>query len=1517
MSYSSGRHMPHDTFSTSQVNAGACGRYPRSQIARPVNHTPDNHTPRSRTSSFSDVEDTQPVSAPAIKRSTSRGNRLSMLPRPNIGSTASPTTPESAASSQNSTQPTLSSFSSPDINNTPPFVAGQQLPPKRARNILRRRAPTIGQHVEQSQPNKLSLVIPQGSQHIDNNASTHNLSASSLWANSASSSKPKYRNDSNVTLNSASSKLSGPKELASLRTTIDTRNLPPPPAPFFSASSPSTRYSVSPSIWSRGSTPTSLSSYSPGIVYSTKVGRLRQPSPSQTRLPVFSPPAVQSSPQKDKPEVKVQSRAAPTKPSDSRPGRATNDRKPPTVKSPSTAIRGPPRSPPPRKSSINFSPPKATDIDVEKARKEVEEAERRLFDPQGALECSPARIAEVPQTPPRPSRDGTHRLELETSPIVRSNLNYLRSTGHTRRESIEKILASQRPTPTPNQSAAASIDSLYSRSLSQVSSRDGGSPVLFRKSPRTLTKEAPKEIPKDGEPKKIPVPKRFGLFPKKSKPDMAENMTEQTRLPRKGPAAGTGHEGYGKYGQRGRKASGSSSSGTRTRSTSTTRSAASKGSSPSHPELDIDDFLMSRLEPVIINGGGVDGASLSRTQSEQSMSSVSVASTSNLPRQALSYSTGPSTDSLATSTGTFGETNTPSELGETTRSQVPERKPKTAARLNLKSHMPVPKGKRHGVFTNPQAALTSVSLSSQQSSTVVLSQPTRSTQQSSDKPLKPTRAEPQQTMRAKPSMWSFFQKSRANEQKVAPPKTASQTAKLHAAITPVPNTRPVAHYALVDADSDELDEIIKNIEDSPLSEEDERTKPVEVPRGLTIRKREPSILLPSPPKLHGEFEKDDHPSPRTAMFNRNLMPLEMDTSPERPSRLASVGRIPRVVSRRDRYHRPAMQSFSRPFSVVESPSLTVPTTQSMCEPPLAANITAPANAPLDLGIAPIEPSEWGRGFNPTFSASENTSALEFLAGPFSTYEFLKFPPKKGSTSSDSSDVTAAVTAVAPVLGSPPTEDEVWNEYDDLIDHVLSPDEPKSEETGKTDEKNRFELATMASRALQDELNSDHLPQSGPGGTSVRSSGSSVRLRRSRIVSALQSSTAPSSQPSYSDLVEKSGDLNEKEELSASTEQSSADQRRVNQSTFLNSLAAVPSPRPKTHREQETSSSEREWDAVTRTNMRSASLMTSRWLSFGRVLFSPAHNHVKAGAQGRILVVDGLGNDDWSFYCSLTYPDAEIYSLGGGPVSTSVPHPAAWQPPTNHHTVYHAGLGSPLPFPKDYFTVVVLRFPAVCSSAVQSNIVQECKRVLRTGGYLEMTLLDRDMVNMGPATRKAVRQLKETTCLSDSTLCLKPTSDSIQREIGAHGFDSLRRCMVRIPVAGMVLRSSDSSSSTHSFSTTAPSAFSLPTISITSASASQKSTQTKSSTDANISLGDLLSDPSPSAANDESIAKIVARVGRWWYSKCYEDPIFPGSDTSLWNDRRLLRECQKRGTGFRMLIAYAQKPSEVPRRTASV
>jgi hypothetical protein len=74
---------------------------------------------------------------------------------------------------------------------------------------------------------------------------------------------------------------------------------------------------------------------------------------------------------------------------------------------------------------------------------------------------------------------------------------------------------------------------------------------------------------------------------------------------------------------------------------------------------------------------------------------------------------------------------------------------------------------------------------------------------------------------------------------------------------------------------------------------------------------------------------------------------------------------------------------------------------------------------------------------------------------------------------------------------------------------------------------------------------------------------------------------------------------------------------------------------------------------------------------------------------------------------------------------------------------------------------------------------------------------------------------------------------------------------------------------------------------------------------------------PGAANDEGITKMVARVGRWWYSACYEQRLLLETDKSVWRERGLLRECEKQGTSFRLLICCAQKPLQARRRTKSM
>ncbi|KAF9883616.1 hypothetical protein FE257_003123 [Aspergillus nanangensis] len=1050
-----------------------------------------------------------------------------------------------------------------------------------------------------------------------------------------------------------------------------------------------------------------------------------------------------------------------------------------------------------------------------------------------------------------------------------------------------------------------------------------GSPELSRKSPRTLTKE-----PKTPQEPSSPAKKRFGLFHKKSKPDLSVSIPDGNSSVRKGPAAGTGHEGYGRYAHRGRKGSiGSSGSTTRARSTSTTRSTpksvSSKASAKSRPDTDLDDFLLHRLEPVFIPGGGMDGAALMRTQSSQSSGGMSTDSTSILALSAVvTQSSGYSTESLPTSTGSF------STSGSTHHGHNPHFE--TPAGINTATYSSIPHRSRP-VTQNPQVHATSrpskkaeAGHAAKQPPPHKLSQPPETKQVEEPKSHKKKSSKKGLGLK-----WPFFHKG-SDIQSADPSAFAPQ---LQATVSPVMVRRPVAHYALVDTDSDPLEDIIHNVEESPPTETESDSQPVEVPAALNIRKASESILLPSPPKLQGEFFGGP-PSPKVYFTKATPAPVENRTAAGRPTRLNSVGRIPRVVSRRERKHTPAFQSFSRPFSVAaESPSIAAPVLHR-------ANHS-------DAGLHREQASNAQRprpGFDITqpFGDPTNRSVLDLLTEPYVGDEFLTFSPGNDSTlSSSGSDSLAAVTAVVPKPGSDLNEDEVWGEFDDLIDHVLSPETTGRPNSGVTDAEEKFELATMASRALQAELNGSanryivdtvaENPTVALTPASPHSSIGSIRLRRSRIVSALHSSMTPSTQPSYSDIIASYHDRGDEGTIKEEESNMSLVPSDDLQSTFLISPSLNPSPSFETCRQRNTvlfDIAERDREGPTaQTNIRSGSLMTSRWLSFGRVLFSPAHNRLKSGGgdQERILVIDGLGNDDWSFYCALTYPNAEVYNLNDGPAPTGPKHPDAWMPPSNHHIIYHSSLDDQFPFPKGYFTVAVLRFPDASSENVQGNVVSECKRVLRPGGYMEMSVLDLDMVNMGVRTRKAVRCLKERTYLSDPNISLKPASDSIQRLLCRYGFDNLRRCIVRIPVAGMIVRTSASSSSASSTNppSTLAAATATPLTNFSAASTASIRTQSKahgksSSNDTDLSLGDLLSDPSPSPSNDESIRKIVAKVGRWWYTRCYEIPVLPNGDVdlSIWADRKVIRECQQRGTGFRLLIAYAQKPSE-KRRTASV
>lgn len=1304
-----------------------------------------------------------------------------------------------------------------------------------------------------------------------------------------------------------------PKELIGLRTVVNTQNLPPPPTPIYAPSaSPSTRYSGSPGMWSsRGSTPTSLSSYSPGITQPATTGYRYKQSPIQTRQPTVQRTTTTpvSRTENDEPTF-LGPIAGDSYTRQVKMDVDTGDQRP-TL----------PRSPPPRKSSMKFKAPHTSvdettsqnvNIDISQTRADNETSSINIdttSETRTAVNSSPGR-------PRRPSRQGTDHLEKASSPIIRSNMTALRTTGHTRRESAEKLTSPERLRGIPVGSAATSVESFQSTTSSKIPSR-GQSPSRIPKRPtRTLVK-SPKPQNESGDAN---TTRKFGLFSKKSKTNLSVSKGDTTdKSSRKGPAAGTGHEGYGKYAHRGRKSSVGSNGGPRARSSSTTGAKSVASSKSGKQQLDIDDFLLDRLEPVVISGGGVDRDQLFRTQSGQSISSLSVTSAPDSSSiHAGPIMNGYSSDSLATS------------MTEYTK--------QTSSSFGSDSYLPYQLGNPHGIKSSVRndssSSLVSNTTGRRRGSNDTRTAPEESKISALPQISKATQ-KPDSTKKSTNKVsrkWNnFFHRSQKSDQKeYAAVNKATTETHLHAKIAVLPNTRPVAHYALVDTDSESLEDILNQVEDSPLSD-DEAVSPNAKPT-LQVR-HGTSVLLPSPPALWTEFGNANNANTNTkSQQTRPASPKVFfrkgeqnePTEGGKRSRLTSVGRIPQVVSRDGHGHKPSSQSYSRPFGHDEGPLFNADGQYSTGRPQLDLRTEFSRNQFANTESGTPKPA----------SAPVISESAKFAAGAYAANEFLQFPPRKQSQVSSSTSEADSIMAVVASLGSrldaacdTACEEDIWTEYDDLLDTVLT---STDDATTKGQNTEPFEMVTKASKTLQAELNaSKEKPRvSAPSDTlSVpvsdppsRLSDASVRLRRSQIATALHTSMSISPQTSYSELIAGYAERN------TSTTDLTLPESPAVLPTIEDQSDEPRSPTPtKTDfeitRRRNTmlfDMAERDREgAAAQTNLRSASLMTSRWLSFGRVLFSPAHNRMKESESERMLIIDGLGNDDWSYYCALTYPNATIYSLSIRPGSSVLPpHPDAWKPPMNHHLIHQPSTSAAFPFPKNFFAVCILRFPPAYSEDGQRNILSECKRVLRPGGYLEMSVIDLDLVNVGNRGRKAVRTLKEKIFLADSNISLKPASDNIQRLLGTCGYDNLNRCMVSVPVAGMVGGSEDSSNSSRSMAERSLSSRTSPSQPA-STTDSQPHTRTPSD-ETGRSLGDLLSDPSPSPTNDESITKMVARVGRWWYTRCYEIPVLtdPSNDRSIWAERKLLRECQKQGTGFRLLIAYAQKPSE-KRRTVSV
>lgn len=1363
----------------------------------------------------------------------------------------------------------------------------------------------------------------------------------------------------------------------------------PPPTPLFSggsshstfSASPSTHFSESPGPgpYSRDTTPTSMSSVSPGLVAPSRTAlpKLRHASPADTRPPVSRRRA--GSLTKDEnlygndPQGLAAVREALT--SSSSNSTVRDDRRDPKHK---RSISSGPSSPPPRKSSQKLRKVSESDASPYKSgqpttRPALMRSPSPAKSPVAHREV-PQRVFTSPQSgkvpPARPSREGTPNMASQFGgpvPIIHSNLSS--SSVPERRQSGQLALSALPRSTTP---ASGADRTAVSR------------PTLSREptpAPRSDSSTG-SHLAKPTRPTRTPSPgvsgfkSRFGLFGRRKTDGDVPQVEKKERVARKGPTAGTGHEGYGRL-TIGKRRS--------TNMSNPPKGAHGANSSESLSSAQTDSFLLERMNPVVIAGGEIiqnknTSSEWSRTESDHSLalrrpsnesrdfSSTSLSSRDE-PRNTLWPSAFPR-DSI--------QSRRPSEGSD---SEPPAAKPTLAYRRSLQRlrsspdqqplRLPKP------IVTNGLAptALGSIETTLPTDDSFAESH-TEVGQEKANHP-----APKKLTKRPKsPRKWNLF--SRSLNRSAPTLKKTEESAPVAATVKAV-QSKPVAFYTMMDNSEQEDNpaerdmaailreaEVLPPVQPTAEKQAHERKPSHEKKPSLggelkPVHERKPSLggelkpvherkpsfggeLKPAherkpssggePKQLHerkpslgstqtherklslgverrGRFpvkssapqtSAPSAPRLRTPSASREPRAQPVATRPHppapaaekattvRPSRLPQVGRIPKVVNTRPDQTSP--KSFSRPFHRI-----------SLQPPPLFAPVVdrdsvAMGPSPPEVTTPELSKDESTEATAESSSPKPRTISRDSCCSAMSEDEeqFLVFAPRKDSEFTVSSSSTnsgllsyANQTAVLRGPTASLAEDEIWDEYNDLLGDV-----PPSATSSRGIP---FHLEGYESRLAKKEAKplvsptinvpppvsatTKETKQSRESVDTCKSGSNSSHLSAdmtARINAAFRfqpeaAVAAPSTPFSVSEFVSGYGDRNSMESPKAA--------RAVHRSSS-SSGQSIKHPGVRASDSSCTS----EETPLSQVNLRVGSMTVSKWLTFGHVLFSPAREDLvpEVGSLKRhsVLVIDGLGNDDWSFYAAETYPAATFFNLSPrAPIVEEPPRTANsfTMSPPNHHQIQYLSHKDKFPFGPDSFSAVVFRFPSAAPEAYYRNIISEARRVLKPGGYIELAILDVDLVNMGNRTRRAVRRLKERINMQHPDYHLSSTADLVLRLLARKGLIDVKTCRVGVPVASA----------------------------ITGRPAAEKGTGKKKKRDER-SLAEMMNDETETG--DENITKMVAKVGRWWYNRLYESAA--GAPTSIWSDKALLAECEEWGTSLKLMVCHARMP-ETRSRVSSI
>ncbi|KAK4944398.1 hypothetical protein LTR28_008256, partial [Elasticomyces elasticus] len=802
----------------------------------------------------------------------------------------------------------------------------------------------------------------------------------------------------------------------------------------------------------------------------------------------------------------------------------------------------------------------------------------------------------------------------------------------------------------------------------------------------------------------------FGFFSRRATPQPTDAPPQRPeRRAKRGPAAGTGHEGYGRFGFGLRGRSGSSISGSSSdRSPSADSTTGSVGESTisrkssrgSQESSGLGESLRNRSTHVAMLGKGSRGTGQesSKRGQERRCSIATPPLLSTHP--ALKQGTGPvllpfALPHVARSTspkkrpalghhkpfGT-GEDETASHAsdlatGRSVQRSLPyDRKP---------GQPPTP------VHVTSQSPVPSLSSSATSRPTILhthgIVPDARSYSEGRDRNRSKTK---QRTIQPKPSSkWNFFQRAHlsqregkevAVEVREDSPMTAHQAPYQH-----------LAHYVITDnaapVDLADVERMIRETDGSSEAASLVDKEEVQERRNKKIlpEHRQTSLLAPQPPtaekspktsrlvppQLLVRFDSSESPEVlRAQTASSTKAPLLVDiprsSSPSQPtsphkSRLYPVGRIPRVVSNRDRDRKMPDQSFSRPFARTQpKPSVQPPGSLYTQIRELASPIESlPASSTTIASDVDFDEHIPSLSTDRTSVSVGERSKQDRAPGS----EFLAFSPRQNSDLSftSSSGVASFPTSAAtqPAAVYPQHDDDVWHEYNDLMDDVMLSKPSFSTGTSlgvpllyadAVDEHADGATRSLIQQVPRLPAKPQHLRTSDPASlldSQITPAAATVAQDGPPFLQPLVGQNSPYSishyLTSYGDpMISRAGSFGHRSlpsvqrDVTTSARMSLPPSRRSRVSTHSRSASVpetvtqsitIPPPKSVFNDAQLMGIEEASTECYTSmANLRFGALMTSKWLSFGRILFSPAHLEMRNPAEDRILVLDGLGKD---------------------------------------------------------------------------------------------------------------------------------------------------------------------------------------------------------------------------------------------------------------------------------------------------